>query len=47
MNNIFFDRMVWPFVIPCEFPRMTMQVYDFATFGSNELLGETVISLKK
>ncbi|EAR93381.2 C2 domain protein (macronuclear) [Tetrahymena thermophila SB210] len=46
-NGVFNYRMVFPLVIPCSFPRLRLQVSDFSTVGSNESLGETVITLRK
>ena len=37
---IFNWRMVFPMKIPCAFPRVTLKVYDAATFSSDEALGE-------
>ena len=39
-------RMKFPLVIPCKFPRLRIQGYDFSPLGS-QIIGETVISLKK
>ncbi|EGR34566.1 hypothetical protein IMG5_007260 [Ichthyophthirius multifiliis] len=46
-NGVYNYRMVFPFCIPCLFPRLRIQVFNFSTVGSDENLGETVITLKK
>ena len=40
-------RMKFPLIVPCNFPRLRIQVSNFSAFGTNEMIGEQVISLKK
>ena len=39
--------MIFPLVLPCIFPRLRVQVFDFSAFGGDEAIGETVINLRK
>ena len=39
--------MKFPFKIPSHFPRLRFSVYDMNTFGSDDAIGESVISVKK
>lgn len=39
--------MKFDFKTPCDFPRIKISVYDFNTFGGDEMVGETTISLKR
>lgn len=47
IGNIYIpNRMKFPLVVPCPFPRLKMTVYDFSPFGTNESMGEATMSLK-
>ncbi|EGR29195.1 hypothetical protein IMG5_161110 [Ichthyophthirius multifiliis] len=45
-NGVYNYRMKFPLCIPCIFPRLRIQVFEFSTIGADENLGETVITLK-
>jgi hypothetical protein len=46
-NGVFNFRIKLPLFVPCSFPRLTFYVYDMQSFGSDEAIGECVMSLKK
>ena len=39
--------MKFPLKIPCQFPRIRFAVFDMNTFGSDDAIGESVISVKR
>jgi hypothetical protein len=39
--------MLFPFQLPCQFPRLRITAYDFETFGTDTVLSEVVIDLTR